>query len=208
MPNDHTVTLCGQQIDRPGHICAFFQTRSQEYDTLLPYLRDGIDAGEEVFNIVAQSRHHDHVHRLAESGLQAAPNAVSVRTSEETYLEGGEFNMDRMCDFVHARLTEAQSSGRRVRTAGWMDWITRDAIGTDRAMEYEARMNLLVPAFDCTFMCVYDLATVSGAMVVDILATHQYAIINGQIRQNPFFIPPDIYLDQLLKGNRTAPLLA
>jgi hypothetical protein len=34
--------------------------------------------------------------------------------------------------------------------------------------------------------------------VVDILATHPYVVLRGQIRQNPFYIPPDVYLRELV----------
>jgi hypothetical protein len=80
-----------------------------------------------------------------------------------------------------------------------MDWLSRNAPGSDRAIEYEARMNLLVPKFDCTFMCVYDLAKLDGKMVVDILATHRFTIFKGRIRQNSFYIAPEVYLERLLK---------
>lgn len=103
-----------------------------------------------------------------------------------------------MVGFVHDQLVAATAEGRAVRTAGWMDWIHRDLPGTERVMVYEARMNLLVPKFKTTFMCVYDLARLSGEMVVDIMATNPYVILKGRVRQNPFFIPPEIYLRELL----------
>lgn len=198
MIHDHTVALCGQRLDRPGHVCAFFDSREQEYETLIPYFRDGLDAGEQVFNIVDESRYADHVDRLTAGGLTASTAGITVRTSEETYLENGRFDMEKMCDLVRTQLELARAAGKRVRTAGVMDWLARGAPGSERAMEYEARMNLLVPAFDCTFMCVYDLARLDGKTVVDILATHHFTIFKGRIRQNPFYIEPQTYLNELL----------
>jgi hypothetical protein len=192
--------LCGQEIDRPGHICAFFNSREQEYDTLLPYLRDGVAAGEKIVSVIDRAREPDHRTRLVAAGIPVEGGDVSVRSSEETYLENGRFDMERMCDFIRDTLVDSAKAGKRVRTAGWMDWIHREAPGTNRAMEYEARMNLLVPAFDCTFMCVYDLARLSGEMVVDIMATHPYVIMNGHVRQNAFYVPPDTYLRELLSA--------
>ena len=64
-------------------------------------------------------------------------------------------------------------------------------------------MNLLVPTFDCTFVCVYDLDKLSGGMVADILATHPYVIMNGQIRANAFYIEPRRYLSELLLARRS-----
>jgi hypothetical protein len=203
MIHDHTVALCGKRIDRPGHICAFFDSREQEYDTLIPYFRDGLDSGERVFNILDSSRYDDHVRRLSSAGLDLSGEGITVRTSEETYLEDGRFDMEKMCEVVTEQLVMAREEGKRVRTAGVMDWLSRNAPGSDRAIEYEARMNLLVPAFDCTFMCVYDLSKLDGKTVVDILATHHFTIFKGEIRQNPFFIEPDVYLRQLLENAPT-----
>src|SRR6185503_813162 len=110
-------------------------------------------AGERVVNVLDQARLHDHQARLESAGLSLDDDGVAVSTSEETYLAGGQFDMERMVDFVRNHLIEAAHEGRLVRTAGWMDWMHREAPGTERAMEYEARMNLLVPTFQCTFMC-------------------------------------------------------
>ena len=193
-----SIHLCGQDIESPGHICAFFSSRDQEYSTLIPYFKQGIDEGELVFNVIDRRREPDHQRRLAAAGLD-----VTVATSEDTYLADGQFDMERMCDFIRETLVQSAMSGKRVRTAGWMDWIHREAPGTERTMEYEARMNLLVPTFDCTFMCVYDLDKLSGGLVADILATHRYVIMNGQIRRNSFYVEPDVYLNTLVSARKS-----
>ena len=196
MPKRDTVHLCGQDVHRPGHICAFFDSREEEYDILLPYLKQGVDAGEDVLNVLDASRLDDHRGRLGRCGIPA--DRVSVASSEETYLAGGRFDMDRMAGFVESTVAASKAQGRRVRTAGWMDWLGENAPGSDRAIEYEARMNFLVPKYDCTFMCVYDLAQLGGPTVVDIIATHPWVILNGKIRKNEKYIPPEVYLDRLL----------
>jgi MEDS: MEthanogen/methylotroph, DcmR Sensory domain len=193
-----SIRLCGQEIDQPGHICAFFSSRNEEYETLIPYLKDGVDAGEQVLNVLDEDRLRDHRARLEVGGVPVDDGRLLVSSSEETYLAGGHFDMARMVGFVRDHLVAATAEGRCVRTAGWMDWIYREAPGTERAMEYEARMNLLVRTFDCTFMCVYDLSKLHGEMVVDIMATHPYVVLRGQVRQNPFYIPPEVYLSAAL----------
>ena len=193
-----TVHLCGRDVPRPGHVCAFFDSRDEEYATILPYIREGIAEGDEVINVLDAARLSDHRARLTVGGIQEHKDHVTIASSEETYFTDGRFEMERMVAFLQNRLVAAKADGRRVRTAGWMDWIHREAPGTERVMEYEARVNRLVPTFDCTFLCVYDLARLNGGMVADILATHPWAIINGDIRQNPFFVPPDQFLDQML----------
>jgi len=193
-----SITVCGQQIERPGHICAFFTSREEEYETLIPYLRDGIEAGEQVVNVLDEVRVREHRDRLQAAGVTPDGPQLAVATSEATYLADGHFDMARMVGFVREHLERAKAEGKRVRTAGWMDWINRNAPGTRRVMEYEARMNLLTPTFDCTFMCVYDLLKLDGEMIVDVMATHPYVVLKGRIRQNPFYVPPEVYLHELL----------
>jgi hypothetical protein len=202
-PATDTVRLCGEDVHRPGHICAFFDSRDDEYEVLLPYLRQGVDAGEDVLNVLDGSRLPEHGRRLRDAGMNPDLGQVSVAASEHTYLVDGRFDIDRMAKFVEDTVAAAKRKGRRVRTAGWMNWLQDGAPGSERAVEYEARMNLLVPKYDCTFMCVYDLAQLGGRAVVDLIATHQWVILNGRIRRNEKYIPPEIHLEKLLSSHRT-----
>lgn len=199
-----SIRICGEEIYQPGHICAFFSSREEEYETLLPYMKDGVEAGEQVLTVLDESRLADHRTRLRGAGVPTDDGRVIVASSEDTYLAGGHFDMMRMVDFVRDQLTRAAAEGRGVRTVGWMDWMSRGAPGTERTMEYEMRMNELVPNFDCTFMCVYDLSTLSGEMVADIVATHPYVVLRGRIRGNPFYIPPALYLREVIAAKRAA----
>jgi hypothetical protein len=203
-----SIRLCGQEIDQPGHICAFFSSRDEEYETLIPYLKDGVNAGEQVLNVLDEDRLRDHRARLEAGGMSVDDGRLVVSSSEDTYLAGGHFDMARMVGFVRDHLAESAADGRCVRTAGWMDWISRELPGTEHVMEYEARMNLLVPTFDCTFMCVYDQTKLRGELVVDILATHPYVVLGSRVRQNPFYIPPEVYLKELPWGKKAARALA
>jgi hypothetical protein len=154
--------------------------------------------------VLDAARHDDHAHRLKGAGMHVDLGDVSVAASETTYLTDGRFEMERMAKFVEETVSNAKAGGCRVRTAGWMNWLQDGAPGSERAVEYEARMNLLVPKYDCTFMCVYDLAQLGGPAVVDIISTHPWVIINGTIRKNEKYIPPEIHLDRLLSRQRPA----
>ena len=53
------------------------------------------------------------------------------------------------------------------------------------------------PSGQFTLHCVYDLAKFGGAVVVDMLWTPPMVIIGGLLQENPFFVPPDEFLQQL-----------
>lgn len=56
---------------------------------------------------------------------------------------------------------------------------------------------ILLPFIRDPVICVYDLAKLSGAVVVDVLRTHPMVVIGGLLQENPFFVPPDEFLRQL-----------
>jgi hypothetical protein len=47
-------------------------------------------------------------------------------------------------------------------------------------------------------MCAYRLQDLSGTTLADLMATHPYVILNGEIRENKFFVPPEQYIAELL----------
>jgi hypothetical protein len=167
-------------------------------------MKEGVDKGEKIINVLDAERLDDHSRRLRDADMHVDLGDVNVSSSEDTYLANGRFDIDRMSKFVEDTVSNARAGGCRVRTAGWMNWLQQGAPGSERAAEYEARMNLLVPKYDCTFMCVYDLAQLGGPAIVDIISTHPWVILNGKIRKNDRYIPPEIYLERLLSPQRTA----
>src|SRR5215472_11813236 len=102
-----SIHLCGQDVDQPGHICAFFDSREEEYDTLLPYFKEGVEAGEQVLNVLDAARLTDHCERLEAGGVPVDDAQVRVASSEETYVAGGFFDMERMVNFVSEALRQA-----------------------------------------------------------------------------------------------------
>ena len=202
MGASNTVTLCGRHLDRLGHICAFFDSLEEQYEILTPYYLEGIEEGDQVINIVDRQHVGDHRARLVAGGVPVAESEATgglrVLASEDVYTAGGRFGASRMYDLLHGALADAQRSGRFVRASGVMDWALRGHAGTEQLMDYEARVNVLVPIYECTLLCVYDLSELSGRMVMDILATHPLVIHRREIVANPHYRPPLEMLGDLL----------
>jgi hypothetical protein len=202
--NRRPVTLCGQNLGVPAHICAFFDSTDEQYDILLPYFQEGLTNGEQVVTILDRVKHPDHVARLRTAGMPVdtavAADQLKVMASDETYTQGGVFAVERMFELLKSTLQSAQeSSFGVVRTCGDMEWALASLDNTDGLMEYEARVNTLLSMYDCTLMCVYDLNRFSGRAVMDVLCTHSHIILGGEVRENPYFVPPLDFLKGLLR---------
>jgi hypothetical protein len=55
-------------------------------------------------------------------------------------------------------------------------------------------------------MCVYDVNKFSGRAVMDVLATHPMVLMGDRIYENPYYVEPRNFLQNLLRRNSAAPL--
>jgi MEDS: MEthanogen/methylotroph, DcmR Sensory domain len=88
-----------------------------------------------------------------------------------------------------------------------MDWLFLDKPAVNNLVEYEARLNHLLSKYDDLVICNYDLSKFSASVAMDIMRTHPLVIIGGLLRENPFFIPPDQFLEEM-RGRRSARMTA
>jgi hypothetical protein len=203
MDADGRAISIGQSEFRcPCHACAFFNSRDEEYDLLLPFAKDGYDAGDRIFHIVAKERRDERRTRLASSGidLDKAESAgqLEIRVWEEAYLRGNRFDQHAMLALAESVLQESRDKGFPV-TRLWanMEWALEDFPGVHDIVEYEARANKFLPHYPAFVVCTYDLSKFSAPVVMDIMRTHPQVIIGGILQENPFYVPPDEFLAEL-----------
>lgn len=207
MGEQTTLTICGEVHTSPMHICGFFDSEEERYETILPYLKEGLENNEEILNILETTSHDDHCQRLEEAGIavkeKMATRQLKVLSADETYLRDGYFAADKMYDLVEKALITSKKDGyNSVRACGDMAWALRNVKGTDELIEYEARLNQLTPKHSCSLICMYDINRFSGRALADVLATHPYVILNGRIHKNPHYIEPIEFLPSLLKRRK------
>ncbi len=66
------IRLGGSVLGPPRHICAFFNSRDDEYRVLLPFIKDGLECGEKAVHTVDPQRRDEHFQRLASAGIDVA----------------------------------------------------------------------------------------------------------------------------------------
>jgi hypothetical protein len=196
------TNLCGKPFEDLSHVCAFVDSRDQQYEIFLPFLREGLNCGECLLNIVAQENRADHSARLVYGGIDSDELVADGRQKllgfGETYLKDSHFSADRML----ATMEEAMVSVRRegfpgLRGFGEMHWAVNGLPDTDALVEYESCLNYLVPQYDASIVCVYDVSKFSGRLVMDVLCTHPRVILGGEIFENPYYMQPGVFLKYL-----------
>lgn len=197
-----TVNLAGREIGCSCHACAFFHTDEQFYKVLLPFIREGFTAGDRAVHIVDPTKRDRHLQTLTDAGIDAERSQdtqqLDVRRWEEAYLREGHFDQDAMLALIQEVLEE----GRRrafpmTRLVANMEWALEDRPGVADLVEYESRLNYILPNYDDTVVCTYDLGRFSASAVMDILRTHPMVIVGEVMQENPFYTPPDVLLTEL-----------
>ena len=148
-----SVHLAGSVLDRARHVCAFFHTRDEEYRVLMPFIKEGFEHGDRAFHIVDPNHRNDHIDRLAEGGIETggaeARGQLTVIAWEDAYLRGGHFDQNAMLALIEEVLTVGKALGFPLtRLVANMEWALEDRPGVDDIVEYETRLNYVLPKYD------------------------------------------------------------
>jgi hypothetical protein len=206
---DRKINLAGTVINGSRHFCAFFRSEDEELRTLLPFIREGLAAGEKAIHIVNAKTCDEHRARLTAAGIDVASAEGSgqldvIAWPNSDLLGGGEFDPERALHLIDQVLGRARQQGyRRTRGIGYMGWALRNRIRADDLMVYEARLNTILSRYDDPIICTYDLSLASGSVVLDVMRTHPATLIGGVLQQNPFYIPPEQMLEELRARGET-----
>jgi hypothetical protein len=193
------IHIAGSELGQVRHICAFFHNREEEYRTLLPFIKDGFACGDRGFHVVDSELRNQHVERLEAHGVDVSQAEQSGQFKlydwDDLYFKHGHFDQHRVIALLEQELQAGVRQGFRVsRSIGHMEWALQDRPGVEDLVEYEARLNYILPRYNDPIICVYDLSKFGGAVVMDILRTHPMVIIGGILQENPFFVPPEKFL--------------
>jgi DcmR-like sensory protein len=150
--SERPITFAGAQLGRYRHVCALFNTRHEEYRLFLPFIKEGLSHGERAFHIVDPSLRQDHIERLAAAGVDVAAvektGQLELRTWADAYLRDGHFDQAAMLALIEEVLTEGKRRGFPLtRLVAHMEWALEDRPGVDDLVEYETRLNYILPKY-------------------------------------------------------------
>jgi len=192
-----TMGRPGVAIAPGDHICAFYRGPAQRDEVLLPYLREGILAGDKVICVMDDPDVEQVTKPLSlvldvEASLSSGQ--LDLLRSDSAYIPDGTFCLDRMLDFWEAGVGGAvrRSGYSFVRAVGEMTWALRDLPGVEDLVRYEARLNRFLPRYPQVILCLYDLERFTdGQVLMELLRTHPKVLMSGQLLENPWYVEPD-----------------
>ncbi len=195
------VRLAGRTLAEHRHICAFFNSREEQNRVLMPFFKEGIDRGEKILHILDPRLRDEYLSAYSASGIDVPAaeqdGQLDVRYWHNTYLQNGRFDGDNMVKVLEEFFVGNRAKYGLTRAVGNMEWALEPAPGVTDIVEYETKLNYVVSRFPDPVVCVYDLNRHSASVVMDILRTHPMVIVGGVLQENPLYVSPDEFLQEL-----------
>jgi len=192
----HSLQFTQSIFRRYRHICAFFNSIDEQHRVLRPFMKDGFDRQEKAFHLVDPERREEHLRWLTEAGINVqeamGTGQLEVWPWQDGPLRGGRFDQNIWLASFEQVLQSGPAAGyAQTRFFAHMEWALADLPGADDLIEFEMRVNYVVPKYEDAVICAYDLTKFGASVVMDALRTHPAVIIGGLLQENPFFVSPD-----------------
>jgi len=196
-----------EELEPGDHLCCIYRSEDEHRSLLAPFLRRGLEGNQKVIYIADAHTASHILAYLREEGLDAAAfmdkGQLVMLTSDEAYTKEGSFDPDLMIELLHTETEKAVDEGyRALRVTGEMSWALRGLPGSERLIEYEAKLNRFFPGSRCLAICQYDRRSFPAGLLLEVISTHPLVVVGNHLYENFYYIPPDEYLGPDLEESR------
>jgi len=209
-----TLAAAISSIPVHDHLCLIYGSRSEQFATVVPFIRRGLDLGERCVYIADENTADVVLAALRDAGIDVddalGHSALTVLSKRESYLRDGRFDPDEMIAFLGEAAAAALADGfSALCVTGEMTWVLGGEPGTERLFEYEARLNRFFPGHAALALCQYSRARFSPEAIRNVIRTHPVVIADDTVCDNPYYVPTDDFLqagqaqaevDRMLEG--------
>jgi len=193
-------------VEGSQHVCAFFNSREEEYSVLHPFFQEGLAQSEKAFYIVDPDEREKHLSRLDRVGVDTRElqqkGQLEVLPWQKAHLSGGHFDGEDMLKRLDSTFTEIAAQGYPM-TRIWanMEWALLGPTDTEQLVEYEAKFNYIsIKHLSQVVVCVYDVSEFGGDLAFEVMRVHPMLIVGGVLHKNPFYIHPDTFLRERIQA--------
>ena len=200
-PGSNTSSFV-QAIEKVGvhdHLCLIYKNKKEQFDAIIPFMRTGLERGEKCVYIADENTAEEVIAAMQRGGVDVdaalRSGAFSVASKQETYLRNGYFDPDEMIQFLKEATALAKSEGYpALRVTGEMTSMLGGEPGTSRLLEYESKLNLFFPKYDCLAICQYNYDRFTPDILTDVIHTHPFVVSGNTVCKNFYYVPPEEFL--------------
>lgn len=172
-----------------SHFVQFYDTHDDLLDVLVPYFAAGLAGGEACAWVTAPPLDPDSAaaalrEKVPDLDERIAARAMTIVPYTEVYVPGGVFNAGNVLAGWVRRLDEALELGHAgLRVSGDTFWLPPELWNAFSG--YECEIEDAIAGRPLMVLCTYSLPRCDGRQVLDVVRTHQYALVKyeGSWRQ-------------------------
>jgi len=191
----HNLVSAIGKLGVHDHLCLIYETQEEQFSAVIPFIKIGVERGEKCVYIVDDNTAEMVINGMKGAGIdvESAVEAgrLAIVSKQEAYLKQGYFDPDWMIGFLKRAVDEAKAAGfSALRITGEMTWVLSGDPGTERLMEYEAKLNYFIAENDLLALCQYNRNRFSPEIIKGVIDTHPLVIYGGCSVQELLLRPP------------------
>ena len=209
----HDMVRAIEKLGVHDHLCLIYETQEEQFAAVIPYIKIGLERGEKCIYVVDDNTAAMVINGMKGAGMDVdtavESGKLAIVSKQESYLKQGYFDPDWMISFLKRATDEAKAAGfAALRGTGEMTWNLGGDPGTERLMEYEAKLNYLIAENDMLALCQYNRNRFSPEIIKGVMSTHPLVIYGGVVCRNFYYVPPDDFLGEEQPAKEIERLLA
>jgi len=189
--------LRDEQVTLGDHIAYFWESERQ-FEEAVGFLLVGIRNGDHIVVFGHDDANKKVVDVLRKCGI----DTDHLQTSERMTVITGGPSGDKMLGNIGAVFARSVEQGCGcIRLLGNIGWSKPGWPDDLDILEFEAKVTGAAKQFPCVVMCMYDVASVSGTVMVHgAYETHPLTFCGNVLRENPFYVGVDEFLERMKAG--------
>jgi hypothetical protein len=185
------------EIASGDHIGSMHTSIERRNDVLVPFLREGLVAGHKCLAAVTDPDLSELEGRLgsrAEVRRWQFSGQLGLLAVNDRVTSPKSASVANMVEFWKSAQSPVVKSGgyECVRVAAELGWWLPQASDLSQILQFESMLNLLSRRHSAATLCMYDVGSLDGALMIDLVSTHPKLLVEGVGVDNPAYLPPDL----------------
>lgn len=179
-----------------SHLCLIYENQEEQFATVIPFIKLGLERNEKCVYIADENTIETVTKAMKLAYFDLFTSSLTkgnllMLTKTNSYLKDGYFSPEKMIRFLKKSTDEAIASGYKgLQVTGEMTWMLAGDPGSEKLIEYEAKLNNFLPGSRACAMCQYNLKSFSDELMFDVFRTHPFVIYKSKIIKNPLYLTP------------------
>lgn len=185
-----------EHLPEHNHQMVLYESRDEQFDSIVPFLRDGIEAGEQCLFAIDDTPKDEIITALQEQGVDVDAALESgqliFQDAPEIYLQDGSFDPEQMMDCLESKIADAVDDGYTgLRTTAEMTWAVDCDVDPDQLKTYERKVEELFPKDSFFGQCQYRRSAFNDGFLCSMLQHHPRITYSGDVCTNCYYRPPE-----------------